>query len=589
MLKFLNGFLFLYTVIALPLQQSSLISIRTLATPRTAGGNQPPPLTYGPLILEEWGANGLIQDWVASCTLPGLSTETWTEGYLSPRYPYGDQVWFLCRNVPVNSSLSTNPAPVRYMYLSEEGLLNMCVEDFVYPNGTNVLNLIPYSDTVQGINVFYLLGGGTTANGPTSPARPAIPRIRVDSGFCSPADTEGSLLGFPQGITINQLRILDTTLYGTGLFQSSSGGTPSPTIFQIGAEGVLPTGTRNPTSNIAGFPLVLSVWTDPLSPIWWRTGFNRTAYVALYNNSDETDSIFPVPPAASAGTLGGVTWKVVSARKEGAELAVYLSNSSHIVKNTLIGLKNGLPYQQVLQAPSGWQYLSVHARAPNIPSPTATPTATATSSPSASSSASSTASSTSTSTSSPTTTSTGSATTTSSASSSPLPTNFVIPTLTASMTASPSSSSSASTTSSPSATSTSSNNNTNPYGPPDANIIVETITPGGVAGITLGTLVVAAGFILMLYRTVPSLRSHFVRFFGMSSSTFPKQLPKRRTGKTVISGVPMEISQNPYAIAQQRVEQLRRFQKKNIDSDMKRQESMRNKKQFAPVTLGESV
>lgn len=581
MLKYIIGACLFHAAFSATLKQNSLITLRSLASPRSPGGNQPPPPTYSPLILEEWDSTGLVQDWVAPCTLAGLSTEVWTEGYLSPRYPLGDQVWFLCRNVPVNSSLATSPAPVSYMYLNEEGILNKCVEDFVYPNGTNLLNIIPYNDISQGINVFYLLGGGTTANGPTAPARPAQPRIRVDSGFCSPADTEGSLLAFPQGVTINQLRILDKTLYGPGIFQSSSGGAPSPTIFQIGAEGVLPTGTRNPTSNIAGFPLVLSVWTDAFSPIWWRTGLNRTAYVALYNNSDGTDLVFPVPPATSAGTLGGVIWKVVSARKEGSELTVYLSNTSHLVKNTLSRLQTGLPYQPVAQAPSGWQFLSVHARAPTIPSPTAT--ATSSSSPSASASATATMSA--------TASSTGTSSPSSSATSSPSSTQSSTATsrATASMTALATISSSASSSSSPSATSTSSKNSTGPYvPPPDSNINTEIDTPGIVAGATLGTLVLAGAFTLALFRFVPSLRSHFVRFFGMSSNTFPKKTFRRTNSKVISSGT-IEISQNPYAIAQQRVEQLRSFQKKSLETDVKRQETSRSKKEFAPVVTGESV
>ena len=293
------------SIVAAPLQQNSFITLRTPALPPSGGGNVA-PVKYGELVLEEWSSETfqLIQSWNAPCTLPGLSTEVWTEGRLNPRYPWGDQVWFLCRNVPVNSPLSYSPAPVSYMYLNEDGFLTKCVEDFVYPNGTNLLNVIPYTDVTQGINALYLLGGGTTANGPGNPPRAAQPRIRVDSSLCAPADTEGSLLAFPQGVTINQLRILDGTLYGTGLFASASGGLPQPTIFQIGAEGVLPTGTRNPTANIAGFPLVLSVWTDPFLPIWWRTGLNRTGYVALYNNSDESDHVFMLPPAASAEETG---------------------------------------------------------------------------------------------------------------------------------------------------------------------------------------------------------------------------------------------------------------------------------------------
>lgn len=574
---------------AAPLQQTSLITLRTTTVPRGPGGNQPPPQTYGPLVLEEWGSSGLLQSWTPSCSLAGLSTEVWTEGYLSPRYPWGDQVWFLCRSVPVNSSLSYNPAPVSYMYLSEDGFLNKCVEDFVYPNGTNVLNILPYTDTAQGINVFYLLGGGTIANGPANPPRVAQPRIRVDSGLCAPADTEGSLLGFPQGVSINQLRILDRTLYGTGLFQSSTGGLPQPTIFQIGAEGVLPTGTRNPTANIAGFPLVLSVWTDPLSSIWWRTGLNRTAYVALYNNSDSTDKVFLQPPSSSSGTLGGSSWSVVTARQEGTDFAVYLTNTSHIVKNTLNGLQNNLAYQPVVQAPSGWRYLSAHARNPNLPSPTPTSTATASSTATTTSSSSASATSTSspsaTSSATPTASATPSSQSTSTATSSPSSSGSSSATPTATSSRNPN----LSPDPSPSVTpSTTPSNGTFPVPPNNNQASSNALSPGAQAGIGLGTIAVVSIAGLLLVKFTPALNKLYIRQFGSSLNYGKNSKPPIRT--PVPKDTQIVINHNPHILVQQRLEQLKQFQKtKFVKEDQqiptKSPDLDRTKKQFHPVIV----
>lgn len=584
-----------------PLQQNSLITLRTVLPPKAGGGNTAPPPPYGPLILEEWDLNGLpLQSWEPSCTLPGLSTETWTEGHLSPRYPWGDQIWFLCRNVPVNSSLSTNPAPVNYMVLTEDGILNKCVEDFVYANGTNVLNILPYTDTEQGINVFYLLGGGTTGNGPANPARPAQPRIRVDSALCAPADTEGALLGFSQGVAINQLRILDGTLYGTGLFGSSSGGLPQPMIYQIGAEGVLPTGTRNPTANIPNFPLVLSVWTDTSSPVWWRTGFNRTSYVALYNNSDTTDLVFLPPPSQSAGTLGGTSWSVATARKELGDWAVYLTNTSHIVKNTLNGLQNGQSYQPFLQAPPGWRYLSAHARNPSAsPTPSATSTATtsSTSSPSASSSASATsttsswASTSSSPSACPSATSQSSATSSSSASAS----SSSYPTSTPTATRNPNISTepSASSTPSPSITpSTTPSNGTIPV-PADNSQATDgrALTPGEEAGIGLGSIAALCIAGLALIHYTPALKNLWTRQFGSSSKGMKKGVSFRNP--VVSADVPITISHNPQAMVQYRLEQLKDLQKqlstREVSQTSEKSSMDRTKKQFGPVISGESV
>jgi hypothetical protein len=588
LLLFLLSFM---SATAAPLQQSSLITIRTPIAARGPGGNTP-PVSYSPLILEEWGSSGLLQEWTAPCTLPGLSTETWTEGRLSPRYPWGDQVWFLCRNVPVNSSLSYSPAPVRYMYLSEEGFLTTCIEDFVYPNGTNLLNLLAYNDLSQGTNVYYLLGGGSTGSGPANPPRAAQPRIRVDSALCAPADTEGSLLAFPQGVTINQLRILDRTLYGTGLFTSSAGGAPQPTIFQIGSEGVLPTGTRNPTANIAGFPLVFSSWTEPLSSIWWRTGLNRTGYVALYNNTDATDKVFTLPPSSTGGTLGGASWSVATARQEGSEFAVYLSNTTHIVKNTLNGLTTGQPYQALLQAPPGWRYLSAHARNPTIPTPSATATATASSSASASATATATATSTesatATSSASSTATSTSTSTATASSTASSSPSSSAYPTSTATRTSdpngSPTPSISISSTASPS-------NGTIPVPPNNAQAQGSSLTPADQAGIGLGTIAAVCLAGLALVHLSPSLKNLWTRQFGKSFKPPKKSVSFR---SPVTTDAPITISHNPQVLVQHRLEQLKELQKQISTKEVNQSEPSsatvdRTKKEFGPTVSGSSV
>lgn len=598
MLGLLVIFTFILQIQSLPLQLNSIVTLRTVVAPRAGGGNTAPPPPYGPLILEEWGSSGLLQSWSPPCTLPGLSTELWTEGRLSPRYPWQDQVWFLCRNVPVNSSLATNPAPVRYMVLNEEGVLNTCIEDFVYPNGTNVLNILPYNDEAQGLNAFYLLGGGTSANGPASPARPAQPRIRVASDACAPADTEGSLLAFPQGVTINQLRILEGTLYGTGIFQSASGGVPAPTIFQIGAEGVLPTGTRNPTANIAGFPLVLSSWTDPFSGLWWRTGLNRTGYVALYNNSDSTDKVFLLPPSSSAGTLGGVSWSVATARKEGSDFAVYLTNTSHIVKNTLNGLQNGLPYQPVVQAPAGWRYLSAHARNPSLPTPSATSTATASSSASSSASASSTATASATATATTTSSATSSASATARVSSTPSPSASASsssnPSSTPTATRDPQLSPGPTASNSPSISFTPSStpsNGTVPVPPNNAAADTTSLSPGAQTGIGLGSIAAFCIAGLLMIKYSPAVQRLYIQKFGSSVKSAKKGVSFR---SPVTADVPITISHNPNVLVQQRLEQLKELQKQVSVKEIQQGRSStmnqdRTKKEFQPVISGESV
>ncbi len=598
----LSIFLLISSVLSIPLQQTSLITLRTTTPPPSGGGNVA-PVQYRELILEEWSSDPVqpLQSWTLPCSLPGLSAESWTEGHLSPRYPWEDQVWLLCRNIPVNSSFSYSPAPVRYVYINEDGVMDTWAEDITFANATNTLNVIPYWDIEQSLNVFYILAGGTQANGPTSPAKPASARIRVDTGPGLPPDVQGALLSSATGITINQLRILNKTLYGVGLFAGSVG-LPNPMIYQIGSEGILPTGTRNPITQIPNFPVILSVWTDPFSGIWWRTGFNRTGYVARHNNSDGSDFVYPLPPSSSAGTLGGTSWSVATARQEGTDFAVYLMNNSNIVKNTYNGLQNGLPYQPVLQAPPGWRYLSAHARNPNIPTPSATSTATATSSASASATASATSSSSASSTSSPTPTASPSTSPTSgptsssspsaSASSSSYPSSTPTATRNSQISSEPSPSHSPSSSPSFSNTpSTTPSNGTIPLPPDNAQTNTDELTPGEQTGIGLASVAAICVAGLLLIQFNPTLRNLWTRQFGSSSKHMKKGVSFRNPVSS--SDVPITISHNPNVLVQQRLEQLKDLQKQvslqEINQTSEKSSMDRTKKQFGPVVTGESV
>lgn len=568
-LFFLLGLPFLWST---PLQQTSLLTLRTLLPPKAGGGTAPPPLTYGPLILEEWDtANNLQQTWTPPCSLPGLSTESWTEGRITPRFPWGDQAWFLCRNVPVNSSLSYNPASVSLMYLDELGTLGSWAEEAFYPNGTNALNILPYYDEQQSIHIFYMLGGGATG-------KPAQARIRVDTGQGTPPDVQGGLLSSTTGITINQLRILNKTLYGMGAYGSAANSVPA--AFQIGSQASLPTAGRSPAITIPIGLQVLSSWTDPFGTSWWHTGLNRTGYLGHTENG--MLQLFPLPPSASTGTLGGASWTVATARQESTEFVVYLTNTSHIVKNTLNGLQNGLPYQPVMQAPPGWRYLSAHARNPNLPTPIATATASASASASA----------------------TGSATATTSASSSPSPSASATPsssttsTPTAAPTISSTPSSSASASAYPSGASLppspsptaspSASNGTIPL-PPDSNQATNSgLSTGEQTGIGLGSIAAFCIAGLAFIKFSPSLKNLWTSQFGSS-------IPKH-TGvnfrKPISTDLPITISHNPNVLVQQRLEQLKDLQKQISmrEVDIKQTSDIdRTKKQFGPVVPGDIV
>lgn len=582
MLHYILFLSFFYSVFTLPLQQSSLISLRTTSS-SPSGGNQS-PLVYRELLLEEWSSTyEFVQNWSVPCTLPGISSETLTEGLLRSRYPFGDGIWFLCRDVPVGNNISYTPAPVLMMNLQEDGNLIQWASDTTsYPAGTSTNMVLNWYDSILDNYVFYLLGGLKPAGAGTLP-RPAQPRLRIDTGPGTPPDVQGALANIATNVNPTAMTIMTDSLYIPAVIPNATASSFF-SIYLVGTENTLPINTRSVVSYaVYNEPLMLSVWTFPFIDVIWYTGFNRVPYLARTNFSITDPSqmtiVLPLPASSSSGTLGGPSWRVSTARFEGDYYStgdtVYLNNGTDIYKNTIVGLVQGLPYQSVLHSPPGWKFMDVHARQLFLPSPTATPTASSTSSASATATASASA------------TATTTASASSSSTSSPTSTSTVSASVSSSFSSQPTYSSSASSSASSSPSATSSKGLPPPVPPtPDANSVVDNISPGGAVGITFGTILGSVGMALLIFRFVPGLRSHFVRFFGMSSSNFPKNLPKR---KGIVSGMPMEISQNPYAIAQQRVEQLRSFQKKNADTELKKYASSRSKKEFAPTQTTEVV
>jgi hypothetical protein len=588
-------------VLSIPLQQNSLISLRTTILQPSAGGNV---VLYKQLVLEEWSSTyQFIQNWSVPCTLPDLSTESTTEGLLRSRYPYGDGVWFLCRSVPVGANLSYIPAPVDIMYLQENGeLIQWSSDTTTYAFGTSANLVLPYYNAVQDLNVFYLLGGGRPP-GPGTQVRPTTPRLRIDTGPQTPPDVTGALANIATNVNPTGMSIMENSLYIPA--QIPNGTTPGPLIFVVFLcvpEGTLPIQTRSIVSYaLYDEPLMLSVWTFPFIDTLWFTGFNRLPYLARvnYSNTDPAQQvfIFPQPPGSASGTLGGPQWRVNTARFEGAYQTtgetVYISNTTNIFRNTVLGLAQGLPYQPTLRAPENWKYMDIHARQLLIPTPSASATATAT----ASSSASATSSGLATFTATPSPSSSASASASASATGRPTLSALI------SMSSSPSASSSASVSSSrnpngsPSQTSsptpsTTPSNGTVPIDPGNAATSETTLSPGAQAGIGVGTVAAACVAGLLLLKYSPILKNLYTRQFG-SSIKVPKK--KGLSFRSPVSAdAPITISHNPNVLVQHRLEQLKDLQKQLSTREVSQSSTLqphsdRVKKEFGPTVTGQSV
>ena len=587
--------LFLTQVVSIPLQQSSLVTLRTTQSQPSAGGNN---ILYKPLLLEEWSSNyQFLQSWSVPCTLPDLSTESLSEGLIRSRYPNGDGIWFLCRDVPVGSNLSYTPAAVLIMNLQEDGnLIQWASDSTSYPPGTSANSVYTWYDSSLDNYIFYMLGGYRPPS-PGTPPRPSQPRIRIDTGPGTPPDLQGALANIATNVNPTGLSIMTDSLYVPALIPNGTS-LPFFSIYLVGTENTLPTAVRSIVSYaVFDAPQMLSVWTFPFVDTIWFTGFNRLPYLARTNFSIDDPAqmtmVFSLPSGSSSGAIGGINWRVSSARFEGNYYTtgetIYINNGTNIVKNTVQGLATGLPYQPTIASPPGWKFLDAHARSVNLPTPTPSATATSTATPSASG----TSTTTSTSTSSPSASSSASSSTTASSSStaSGTPASSSSPTSSPSPSASPSSTS---TQQSPqpvrsSTPSPSPSNGSIPFQPDNSQKSSTTLTTAEQTGIGLGTIgaICVAGLALMHFN--PSIKRLYIRKFGAKSIKKPKASPTVRN--KILNDMPIVINHNPNILVQQRIQQLQQFSRLQVRENLEPTRinfGEKHKKQFAPV-VGSSV
>ena len=583
--------LFLTQVVSIPLQQSSLVTLRTTQSQPSAGGNN---VLYKQLLLEEWSSSyQFLQSWSVPCSLPDISTESLTEGLLRSKYPYGDGVWFLCRDVPVGSNLSYTPAPVLIMNLQEDGnLIQWASDSTSYPPGTSANSVYSWYDSSVDNYVFYMLGGYRPPS-PGNAPRPSQPRIRIDTGAGTPPDLQGALANIATNVNPTGLSIMTDSLYVPALIPNGTS-LPFFSIYLVGTENTLPIAVRSVVSYaVFDTPQMLSVWTFPFVDTIWFTGFNRLPYLARTNFSvndpAQMTMVFSLPSGSSSGAIGGINWRVSSARFEGNYFTtgetIYINNGTNILRNTVQGLTTGLPYQPTVATPQGWKFLDAHARSVSLPTPT--PSATATSTTSPSSSATSTATSSPSASSSPSSSTTASATSTVSGT----------PTSSSSATSSPSPSASPSSTSTqqspqpvPSSTpSPSPSNGSIPFQPDNTQKTSTPLTIAEQTGIGLGSIGVICVAALVLIHFNPSIKRLYIRKFGTKSIKKPKASPTVRN--KILNDMPIVINHNPNILVQQRIQQLQQFSRLQVRENLEPTRihlGERHKKQFAPV-VGSSV
>jgi hypothetical protein len=151
-----------------------------------------------------------------------------------------------------------------------------------------------------------------------------------------------------------------------------------------------------------------------------------------------------------------------------------------------------------------------------------------------------------------------------------------------------SSSASASSSPSPSASNSS-------FVPPIPNNVPASSNPltlGETAGISIGSIAAACIAGALLIKFSPSIRRLYIRQFGSSSKAMKKNTPIR-IRNPVSNDVPITINHNPQLIIQQRLEQLREFQKQTTkkqlaEASSTQASSVRTKKEFMPVVTSKN-
>ena len=353
MLKIVSILCLLPVVFAAPLASNSLILSRM-----PVSVSAPSQVTYQSAVLEEWmqNANGysLAQTWNTTCTnLP-------TDGKLQPSLPYLTDAYMLCRAVPRGSATTVSPAVTVLGRLTEAGVWSMVTEfGSTFPNGTALHSLM----VIEPEHTMYSVGGGL------APQPNHLTALNISSG---------KVLGTYQ----NTNNMFELVLYNNSLNvlanppPASGGGTASPAVITNtislanGGPYIMPTGWS--ISSALSIPETQGV-------VWFMISAPKPSIVRLNLTVPLLNETFGPPPKAGAGAA---QFKLLSGRYELRGYTVYLTNGSHIVSNTIAGLRTKSGYTIVAHAPPGWNYNSMVARQPLVTGPSPTPTPSPTLSPS---------------------------------------------------------------------------------------------------------------------------------------------------------------------------------------------------------------
>jgi len=347
----MNILLFIFAILpeilAAPLASNSLLLSRMPVAPA--------PPNYQAAVLEEWIPSGttysISQNWTTGCTnLP-------TDGKLQPSLPYLTDAYVLCRNLMPGASPAVQPAPIVLGHLNESGIWSHVPYDFgaVFPNGTALhSNMVVISPSAS---LIYILGGGT---------------------LTQPNHMTGFMLnnpGYNMGTYQTTSNMFEFVLYNNSLNilanppANGGSGTAAPAVIT----NTIALGQGIPVPISTGWSIVnaLSI-PETQQVVWFMISSPKPSIVRFNLSAPLLNETFGPPPKAGAGAI---QFTLLSGRYEQAGFTVYLGNGSHIVSNTIIGLRTKAGYKIVAHAPPGWNYNSMIARYP-ISTPSPTPVAT---------------------------------------------------------------------------------------------------------------------------------------------------------------------------------------------------------------------
>jgi hypothetical protein len=307
--------------------KNSIISLRTIQ-----GSNY----NYKPIIIDEYIIDSpewrISQSWYIPSNYEPSGKIPCTilnsDGFINTRYPYNDQIWFMCRQVVANNSASYNSSNTIINYIDENGNLNLLNKVPYFSNGTSLNTILPNYDYINEIYNIYLIG-------------PNNAKILVYNNPDQAPIINDNLVNGPN---LQNYYILNNTLFALGNNRNN--------LYQIGQPNNLPRQSSSYSIFKSGY-FGGNLFEEAYNVFWYQYFIGKVFKILRTNFTTNSTDIFSFP-ITSSRSIGGSQWSLMGGRYEMGEFVIYISNTTSILRNTYNNLIKSFPFIKVFNIPTGW-------------------------------------------------------------------------------------------------------------------------------------------------------------------------------------------------------------------------------------------